>query len=331
MARCLYPALGVITFLSICKISPSQTPSSGPVVSIIPRSIPAVGLNADTVPIEHLRVDASMVLVPVHAMSATGANVTDLVAANFRVFEDGIEQKITYFSQDDAPLSVGLVFDSSGSMSNKIRKSATAAAAFFKTANAGDEFFLVEFGERPKLLTPFTPDSDEIYRKLVHSKPFGRTSLIDAIHMALIQMKNARNSRKVIVLLSDGGDNRSRLTPGQIKGALLESDVQLYAMGIFDSEDLPKHSREEQNGPRLLDELAEHTGGRVYTIDNLEDLESISSQLGTALRSEYLLGYMPSNPSRDGKYRHIKVDLALSSEPRAASISYRRGYYAPLQ
>ena len=272
-----------------------------------------------------------MVLVPVHAVSASGANVTDLAASTFRVFEDGIEQKITYFAQDDAPLSVGLVFDSSGSMSNKIRKSANAAAAFFKTANIGDEFFLVEFGDRPKLLTPFTSDSDELYQKIAHTKAFGRTSLIDAIHLALTQMKNARNSRKVIVILSDGGDNRSRLTRGQIKGALLESDVQLYAMGIFDAGDLLKHSREEQNGPRLLDELAQHTGGRVYTIDNLDDLESISSQLGTALRSEYLLGYTPSNPSRDGKYRHIKVDLTVSSKNPIPSISYRRGYYAPVE
>src|SRR4029077_14499825 len=153
----------------------------------------------------------------------------------------------------------------------------------------------------------------------------------DAIHLALIQMKNARSSRKVIVILSDGGDNRSRLTRGQIKGALLESDVQLYAMGIFDAGDLPKHSREEQNGPRLLDELAEHTGGRVYTIDNIDDLEEISSQLGTALRSEYLLGYMPSNPSRDGKYRRIKVELTVPSEAPTPSISYRRGYYAPVE
>ena len=330
MGRSPYPALSVIVLLSVYSISPGQTPSSGPVVSIVPRPAPSV--NPDAVPGEHLRVDASMVLVPVHAVSATGANVTDLAAENFRVFEDGVEQKITYFRHRMTRRSpVGLVFDSSGSMSNKIHKSATAAAAFFKTANAGDEFFLVEFGERPKLLTPFTSDSDEVYRKISHTKAFGRTPLIDAIHLALIQMKNARNSRKVIVILSDGGDNRSRLTRGKIKDALLESVVQLYAMGIFDPEDLPKHSREEQNGPRLLDELAEHTGGRVYTIDNLDHLESISSQLGIALRSEYLLGYMPSNPSRDGKYRHIKVNLAPSPGLAIPSISYRRGYYTPME
>lgn len=331
MARSLHSALAVIGLLSICKISPGQTPTSGPLVSIVPRTARNVDVNPDAVPGEHLRVDASMVLVPVHALSATGANVTDLAAANFQVFEDGIEQKITYFSQDDAPLSVGLVFDSSGSMSNKIHKSATAAAAFFKTANATDEFFLVEFGERPKLLTTFTPDSDELYQKIAHTKPFGRTSLFDAIQLALVQMKNAKNSRKVIVILSDGGDNRSRLTRGQIKGALVESDVQLYAMGIFDSEDSPKRSKEEQNGPQLLDELAENSGGRVYTVDNIDDLESISSRLGMALRSEYLLGYMPSNSSRDGKYRRVRVNLVSSPGASASTISYRRGYYAPTE
>jgi len=158
MARFLYPAAGVMTLLSICKIGVGQTPSPrGPMVSIVPRPLPASSPDRDPAPGEHLRVDTSLVLVPVHASSATGANVTDLAAADFRVFEDGVEQKIAYFSQDDAPLSVGLVFDSSGSMSNKIRKSANAAAAFFKTANPGDEFFLVQFGERPKLITPFTP------------------------------------------------------------------------------------------------------------------------------------------------------------------------------
>jgi Ca-activated chloride channel family protein len=329
MAGSLRRLLYVPALFLVVGISRAQPSSNGPVIAIVPKTSPHVAIEPGDNPEEHLRVDASLVLVPVHAVSGSGANVTDLASANFRVFEDGVEQKITHFSQDDAPLSVGLVFDASGSMSNKIRKSANAAAAFFKTANVGDEFFLVEFGERPKLLTPFTPDSDEVYQKITHTKAFGRTSLIDAIHLALIQMKNARNTRKAIVILSDGGDNRSRFTRGQIKGALLESDVQLYAMGIFDSEDLAKHSREEQNGPSLLDELAEHTGGRVYTVDSLENLESISAKLGAALRSQYLLGYSPSNPLRDGKYRRVKVNLVLSPTDPAPSISYRRGYYAP--
>jgi Ca-activated chloride channel homolog len=301
----------LIIALLACCISRAQAP---------PPSLPDL----------HLRVDTSLVLVPVHATSRMGSPIVDLTEANFQLFEDGVEQKIAYFAKQDAPLSVGLVFDASGSMTNKIRKSADAAAAFFKTANAGDEFFLVEFGERPKLMMPFTRDSDEIYRKLVQSRPFGRTSLIDAIHLALVHMKNARNARKAIVILSDGGDNRSRLTRGEIKGALVESDVQMYAMGIFDR-DAAKHTPEEENGPRLLDELAAQTGGRVYPVDNLNDLESISSTLGNALRNEYLLGYTPSNESRDGKYRRIKVSVVGSAGTPTLNVSYRHGYYAPAQ
>jgi Ca-activated chloride channel family protein len=314
-------ALGYVIFLSTCSIRGAQAP---------PAQV-RMAANSTGLPEVHLRVDTSLVLVPVHASTKIGAPITDLTEANFRVFEDGAEQKVTYFAKQDAPVSVGLVFDSSGSMTHKIRRSAEAAAAFFKTANAGDEFFLIEFGERPKLMMPFTPDPDEIYRKLVQSKPFGRTSLIDAIHLALVHMKNARNARKAIVILSDGGDNRSRLTRGEIKSALLESDVQMYAMGVFDRDELAKHTAEEKNGPRLLDDLAAPTGGRVYRVDNLDDLESISSALGNALRNEYLLGYVPSNESRDGKYRKVKVKLVVSDGIPALNVSYRHGYYAPAQ
>jgi len=316
MARILKAALGLVILFSICLIGRAQAP----------RAVPAKGL-----PEVHLRVDTSLVLVPVHATSKTGTSITDLTEENFQVFEDGVEQKVAYFSKQDAPLSVGLVFDSSGSMTHKIRKSAEAAAAFFKTANAGDEFFLIEFGERPKLIMPFTTDSDQVYRKIVQSRPFGRTSLIDAIHLALLQMKNARNARKAIVILSDGGDNRSRLTRREIKGALVESDVQMYAMGIFDRDDVAKHTPEEENGPRLLDDLAAQTGGRVYPVDNLDDLESISTTLGNALRNEYLLGYIPLNESRDGKYRQVKVELVVPDEKPKLNITYRHGYYAPAQ
>jgi len=321
MAEILRRAMDFIILPCICLIGMAQAP---------PARVRGAA-NSEGLPDVHLRVDASLVVVPVHATSRIGTPVTDLNETNFKVLEDGVEQRITYFSKQDAPLSVGLVFDSSGSMTNKIRKSADAAAAFFKTANAGDEFFLVEFGERPKLRMPFTTDADEIYRKIVQSRPFGRTSLIDAIHLALVQMKNARNARKAIVILSDGGDNRSRLTRGEIKAALVESDVQMYAMGIFDRDDAAKHTPEEANGPRLLDELAAQTGGRVYPVDNLNDLESISATLGNALRDEYLLGYVPSIQIRDGKYREIKVSVVGSPGTPALNVSYRHGYYAPAQ
>jgi Ca-activated chloride channel homolog len=322
--------LGFLLLCFFCCGGLAQAPPEEPAVSIVPRSRPDA--KSDGALQVHLRVDSSLVLIPVHATSHTGTSVTNLLEPNFRVFEDGVQQNISYFAKQDAPLSVGLVFDSSGSMTNKVHKSAGAAAAFFKTANSGDEFFLVEFGERPKLEMPFTFDPDLIYRKIARSRPFGRTSLIDAIHLALMQMKQARNSRRAIVILSDGGDNHSRLTRGEIKSALLESNVQMYAIGIYnDDAAASKRTVEEENGPDLLDEFALETGGYVYPVTNLGELESASTALGNALRNEYLLGYLPSNASRDGKYRHVKVDVLNPPSTPALRVSYRHGYYAPAQ
>ena len=248
---------------------------------------------------------------------------------HFRLFEDNAEQKVTHFAKDDAPISIGLVFDTSGSMHNKIRKSSEAAATFFKTANPEDEFFLVEFNEHPKLTVSFTPDSTEIYRRIAHIHPFGRTSLLDAIQLALVQMKSARNLRKAIVILSDGGDNRSRFTVSEVKNAMRESDVQVYAMGIFDPEEIRRRVSEEEKGPRLLDDLAEQTGGRLYFVDNLDDLATISARIGNELRNQYLLGYSPTNSSRDGKFRRVRVNLSAPPDMPNLKSYYRHGYYAP--
>jgi VWFA-related protein len=216
-------------------------------------------------------------------------------------------------------------------MHDKMRKASEAAAAFFKTANAEDEFFLVEFGDRPRLAVPFTVDSQLVYRRIAGLKPFGRTSLLDAIHMALAQMKGARNSRKALVIFSDGGDNCSRQTAGQVKNALVESDIQLYAMGIFDLEGTRKHSREERDGPKLLDELAAKTGGYNYPVNDLDELPAISARISRELRTEYVLGYSPVGVARDGKYHRVRVTLAGPAEARQLRTYYRQGYYAPAQ
>ncbi|HTB12543.1 MAG TPA: VWA domain-containing protein [Bryobacteraceae bacterium] len=283
-------------------------------------------------PAAHLRVDMSLVLVPVHVTTRLGVSVTDLDKTNFQLFEDNVEQTITHFSKDDVPLSIGLVFDASASMHNKLHKSSEAAAAFFKTANREDEFFLVEFNERPHLAVPFTFDSDELYNHIVHTRTTGRTSLLDAIRMALLQMKNAKNTRKAIVIVSDGGDNCSRYTVGQIRNALVESDVQVYAMGIFDPLDSSKkRPPEEVKGPGLLSELAELSGGRHFPIGDLNELPEISERIGMELRNQYLLGYSPANLERDGKYRTIKLTLAPPAGMPALRTQYRHGYYAPAQ
>lgn len=312
---------------AVCSLAPFCAISLAQEVNIVPRPQPGRAADASMLHPD-LRVDVPLVLIPVQVTTPLGVSITDLKQGNFRVFEDGVEQAITQFAQEDAPLSIGLVFDSSSSMRNKLRKSMEAAAAFFKTANSEDEFFLVEFNERAKLAVPFTRDSDEIFKRILHAWPFGRTSLLDAIHLGLVQMKKARHPRKAIVILSDGGDNCSRYTAGEIKDAVRESDVQVYAMGIFDSEETPKRTAEEQNGPHLLDQLAEATGGSHYPVRNLNDLPGICARIGGELRNQYLLGYSPSFPRNDGKYRQVKVTILPPADTPLLKANYRPGYYA---
>jgi Ca-activated chloride channel family protein len=317
-----------MAWLISCLLLFFQSPWSGDRVEIavrMPAKNPTTELAA-----AHLSVVSSLVLVPVHVTTNLGVSVPDLKVTDFQVFEDKVQQTITHFGKDDAPVSIGLLFDASGSMKNKLHKSSEAAAAFFKTANQEDEFFLVEFNERPRLAIPFTFDSDELYQQIARTRTMGRTSLLDAIHMALQQMKKAANTRKAIVIVSDGGDNCSRYSVGQIRNALVESEVQLYAMGIFDPEDASKkRPREEVNGPKLLNELAELSGGRHYPVEDLNDLPQISERIGLELRNQYMIGYSPANLERDGKYRSIQLNLAAPAGMPPLRVQYRKGYFAP--
>src|SRR6266851_2016296 len=285
----LLTSLRTLLVASCC--APVLFAQSGPMVKIEPHGRARTPLESMEFPHVDLRVDVPLVLIPVHVTTPLGASVTNLDKDNFRLFEDNVEQKITQFASEDAPLSIGLLFDASGSMRNKMKQSSEAAAAFFRTANPEDEFFLIEFNERPRLAIPFTRDSDEIYKRIVHTRPIGRTSLLDAIHMGLLQMKGAKNLRKAIVIFSDGGDNRSRYTESEIKTAMREADVQVYAMGIFEPEDTRKRTPEEEDGPRLLSELADETGGRHYPVHRLQDLPAVCERIANELRNQYLLGY----------------------------------------
>ncbi len=324
-----YAARLAVAFLACTPSWAFQASGVDTAASILPRFRPAVSTGQNLLPRADIRIDSSLVLVPAQVTNILGVPITNLHKEDFKVFEDGVEQPITNFALEDAPLSIGLLYDISGSMRNKIKKSTEAAAEFFKTSNPQDEFFLIEFSDRPKLSVPFTTDPDEVYDRIAHVKPFGRTSLLDAIHMAMGQMKHARNARKALVIVSDGGDNRSRHTEREIKNAMLESDVQVYAMGIFDAEDGSKHSIEEQNGPQLLEQLADLTGGREYPVSSLDDLPAISARIGRQLRNQYLLGYSPVNPERDGKYRTIHLAVNPNRAVLNLRVYYRHGYYAP--
>jgi Ca-activated chloride channel family protein len=300
-------------------------------VAIVPRAKPKPAVDAASIRPADLRVDVPLVLIPVNVTTPLGSSVTGLAKENFRLFEDGVEQTITHFANEDAPVSIGLLLDTSGSMRNKMKKSLEAAGELFKTASLDDEFFLIEFNERPRLTAPFTRDSNDLYKRLVRARPVGRTSLLDALHLAMAQMKNASNSRKAIVLLSDGGDNHSRHTESEIKKAVHEADVQIYALGIFDSEDYTKRTIEERNGPYLLDDLARETGGKHLPVGRLNDLPAICARIGAELHSQYLLGYSPANSTCDGKYRKVLVTPVATPNMPPLKAHFRPGYIAPAQ
>jgi VWFA-related protein len=278
-----------------------------------------------------IRVDRTMVLINVTVTDPLNRFVTGLDKEHFRLFEDKVEQEILQFSSEDAPISIGLVFDTSGSMGAKLQKSRQAAAEFFKTANPSDEFFLVQFNDRPELVVPFTTDTDKIQSTLTFTQSKGRTALLDGVYLAMHEMKKAHNPRKALLIISDGGDNASRYTETEIKNAVREADVQIFGIGIFESMSSRARTPEEAAGPSLLNELAEQTGGREYAVENIAELPDIAAKIGVELRNEYILGYTPKNRERDGKYRKVQVKL---NQPRGLpplKAYFRLGYYAPTQ
>ena len=321
-----FPSVARIAMLAqCCTIACAfQAPLDGP-VQIVPRAKP-VAPEAARQPL--MRVASSLVLIPVHVTEVSGTSVTGLKKEDFLLFEDGVPQVITHFAQDDAPLSAGVLLDTSGSMKNKMALASQAATSFFQFANPADEFFLVEFNSRPKLKAPFTHEWNEIVDEIGHAKAFGQTAMLDAIHLALAQMKHARNVRKALIVLSDGGDNFSRRNFNQLKSTLIEADVQVYAMGIFDRNYAVKHTSEERNGPRLLDQVAIHSGGRDFPIIDLEDLPQVGVQMARDLRNQYVLGYSPTTLTTDGKYHHVELQLAPQYTLNLRA-HYRSGYYAP--
>ena len=278
-----------------------------------------------------IRVDTTLVLIPVTVTDPMSRFVTGLDKDNFKLYEDKIEQEISQFSSEDAPLSVGIVFDTSGSMGAKLQKSRQAVTQFMKTANPQDEFFLVEFNDRPELAVGFTQIAAEVQNRLTFTQAKGSTALLDGVYMAMNLMKKARNPRKAILIISDGGDNSSRYTEREVKNAVRESDVQVYAIGIYEPLAGRGRTPEEAEGPELLNTLAEQTGGRAFAIENLAELPDVAAKIGIELRNQYVLYYTPKNRTRDGKYRRVVVKLVKAVGLPPLKAAFRTGYYAPAQ
>ena len=276
-----------------------------------------------------VHIDVDLALVNVTVTDPYNRLVTGLDPDNFRIFENNVEQEIQYFSSEDVPISIGVIFDLSGSMANKVGKAKEAALQFFKTANPQDEFFLVSFNDRAKVMSAFTSNVEDLQSQILSASAKGRTALLDAIFLGLSEMRTARNGKRALLIMSNGGDNNSRYNEKDIKKLVREADTQLYSVGVFDPFEYRSRTPEELNGPSLLNEVTELTGGRAFAVENINELPDITAKIGAELRNQYILGYRPSNKSHDARWRKIKVKLRAPKGLPPLSVFAKTGYYAP--
>jgi VWFA-related protein len=280
--------------------------------------------RSDPSPRPDLRADTNLVLVPVTVCDPLNRPITGLEKENFRLFDDKVEQTITHFSMDDEPVAVGLIFDISGSMGDKLARARRAAAQFFRIANPEDEFFLIEFESSPKIVIPLTTNPGDIQDALTLTKSKGSTALFDAVILGLNEVKKSKRSRKALLIVSDGGDNQSRYSEGELKNIVRESDALIYAIGIFGG----ASTQEEFFGPTTLASLAEQSGG--HAISGLAaDLPDIASKIGIELRNRYILAFSPTSRVRDGRYHSLDVKVVPPRGMPRLHGYWRRGYYAP--
>jgi Ca-activated chloride channel family protein len=275
-----------------------------------------------------IRMNVDLVLVPVTVTDPMNRLVTGLEKNDFLVYENNKEQPIRSFASEDAPVSIGIIFDLSGSMTSKLVRAREAILQFIKTANPQDEFFVIGFNDRPELIEDFTNSVEDIQARLATVHSGHRTALLDAIYYGVQKMRDARHERKALLVVSDGGDNRSRYTEGEVRSQVREADVEIYSIGIFDPY---APTPEERTGPQLLEDISDVTGGRMFKVDDIDELGDIAEKISTELRNQYVIGYRPEDLTRDGKWRKVKVKVNPPPGLPPLTVYARTGYYAPLQ
>lgn len=311
----------LITFLMLWKTPlVAADDGNGPAVSGETRSN---GVKTS----DSIRVDVRMALVPVSVLDPSGRNVTGLEKDNFRLIDGKEPRDIASFSREDQPITVGLVFDCSRSMTDKFVVAREAPALLYQSLNDQDESFLVTISDSPALRWGLTSNFGDLRDALLFTRTGGSTALLDSVYLGLAQMKKAKNPRKALIVVSDGGDNNSRYTLRELKKVAMEADTQIFAIGLHDTPKTP----EEELGPSLLDDLARASGGIQYTVQRPAEISEAMAKIAATLHNEYVLGYYPPTSAQSGKYRAITVQLHVPSGMPPLHIYSRAGYYMPEQ
>jgi Ca-activated chloride channel homolog len=266
------------------------------------------------------RVGVETVFVKASVTDPLNRYVTGLEREHFRVFEDKVEQTVVHFTQQSAPISVGLLFDVSGSMKENIYSARNSLVRFLQTGNPDDEFFLVTFNHKTALVQSFTNEAAAIQGQVALRQPSGRTALYDAVYMGLDHIKAAKNEKKALILITDGEDNSSRYTPAEVREFAKESDVQIYGIG---EEGKLGYGRSE------IQNIVALTGGRAFFPNNFNELDYYIDLIHAELRNQYVIGYVPTNKNHDGKWRKIRVKLEPPEGLPPLKVHAKEGYYAP--
>ena len=283
--------------------------------------------SAEKKPGQTLKVDVDLVLVNATVTDQLNRYVSGLESQHFQIWEDKVEQKVEYFNAQDVPISVGIIFDVSGSMKEKIGTSTQAAATFLKTGNPDDEYFLVTFANRPEVVADFTTDVTKLQSKLLMTNAKGMTAMYDSVYLGLEKLKEGSNPKKALLLITDGEDNRSRYTFQNVKDFVKEQDVQIYGIGIVD--DFNSQLSAGRTGRAMIEELADITGGRAFFPDSVQELEDICTKIAVELKNQYVLGYHSTNGAKDGKWRKLRVKVNPPKGIQHLNVRAKSGYFAP--
>ena len=279
---------------------------------------------------KHLKSVVDLVVLHASVVDDKGQFVPGLTADNFRVFEDKVEQKISVFSTEDIPVTMGLIIDNSGSMKDKRPQVNAAALSFVRTSNPADEVFVVNFNDEYylDLDEDFTSNQQELHEALEKIDTRGSTALYDAIVGSLDHLKKGHKDKRVLLVITDGEDDASRETFPYTLKAAVESNAVIYAIGVFSDLDRKNDKKAVRKSKKDLTELAEATGGLAFFPDRLEDVDPVCAQVARDIRNQYTIGYYPTNTATDGTFRSVRVDLIPPKGKGRLSLRTRSGYYA---
>jgi len=313
-------------FLAVLIALPAVSGADGSGASrkySVASTVPAPGDAAVSV-----RVNSDLVEIPVTVVNKADQVIEHLDKEVFAVYENGVPQTIAHFETGEAPISACVVFDSSGSMRDKLHRSIEAVKELLNAAISDDEYCLVRFSNEPELMVKISNGPDSVARAMDRIYPGGFTALLDAIYAGMQEVRNGHNRRKAIILISDGGDNRSLHTRQEIKQLVREADAQIYSIGIITPEALLVQP-EEIVGPSLMENISHQSGGRLFRIHKSDDLPPAISKITVALRHQYVLGYYSKDDRHDGKYRRVTLKLNVPKTTSGLRAYWRAGYYAP--